>query len=78
MPDCSYFQTHQQRASDLIRDGCKPPCGCWELNSGPLEEQSVLLTAESFLQSPKVFFYEAFLNGILKSDFFLANVVIDT
>jgi hypothetical protein len=22
------------------------PCGCWKLNSGPLEEQSVLLTAE--------------------------------
>ncbi|KRY65434.1 hypothetical protein T4D_8955 [Trichinella pseudospiralis] len=21
-------------------DGCEPPCGCWELNSGPLEEQS--------------------------------------
>jgi hypothetical protein len=27
-------------------DGCEPPCGCWDLNSGPLEEQSVLLTAE--------------------------------
>ena len=32
-------------------DGCEPSCGCWELNSGPLEEQSVLLTAESSLQS---------------------------
>jgi len=31
--------THQKRASDLITDGCEPPCGCWELNSGPLEEQ---------------------------------------
>jgi hypothetical protein len=30
----------------LITDGCEPPCSCWELNSGPLEEQSVLLTAE--------------------------------
>ena len=29
-----------------IYDGCEPPCGCWELNSGPLEEQAVLLTAE--------------------------------
>jgi hypothetical protein len=28
--------------SDPITDGCEPPCGCWELNSGPLEEQSVL------------------------------------
>jgi hypothetical protein len=32
-------------------DGCEPPCGCWDLNSGPLEEQSVLLPAEPSLQS---------------------------
>jgi hypothetical protein len=32
-----------------ITDGCEPPCGCWELNSGPLEEQLVLLTAEPSL-----------------------------
>jgi len=47
---CICFQTHQTRASDPITDGCEPPCGCWELNSGPLEEQSVLLTAEPSLQ----------------------------
>ena len=28
----------------------EPPCGCWKLNSGPLEEQSVLLTTEPSLQ----------------------------
>jgi hypothetical protein len=33
----------QKRAPDPITDGCEPPCGCWVLNSGPLEEQSVLL-----------------------------------
>jgi len=37
----------KKRASDLITDGCEPPCGCWELNSGPLEDQSVLLTTLS-------------------------------
>jgi len=42
-------QTHQKRASDLITDGYEPPCGCWDLNSGPLEEQSVLLTTEPSL-----------------------------
>jgi hypothetical protein len=41
---------YQKRASDLITDGCEPPYGCWELNSRPLEEQSVLLTAEPSLQ----------------------------
>ena len=46
---CS-LQTHQKRASDPITDGCESPCGCWELNSGPLEDQSVLLTPEPSLQ----------------------------
>ena len=30
---------------------CDPPCGCLELNPGPLEEQLVLLIAEPSLQS---------------------------
>jgi hypothetical protein len=36
----------QKREPDLITGGCDPPCGCWDLNSGPLEEQSVLLPTE--------------------------------
>ena len=28
----------------------EPPCGCWELNLGPLQEQQMLLTAELTLQ----------------------------
>ena len=43
--------THQMTASDPMTDGCELPCGCWDLNSGPLEEQSVLLTAEPSLQT---------------------------
>jgi hypothetical protein len=49
---CCCLQTHQKRASDPITDGCEPPCGCWELNPGPLEEQSVLLTTEPSRQPP--------------------------
>jgi hypothetical protein len=45
------FRTHQKRGSDLIVDGCDPPSGCWDLNLGPSEEQSVLLPAESSHQS---------------------------
>ena len=41
---CSCLQTLQKRESDLIRDDCEPPCGCWDLNSGPPEEQSGALT----------------------------------
>ena len=44
----------QKKVSDLIMDGCEPPCGCWDLNSGPWVEQSVLLTTEPSLQ-PSVF-----------------------
>ena len=45
--------THQKRASDPITDGCELPSGCWELNSGPPEEQSVFLTTEPSLQPPR-------------------------
>ena len=48
---CSYLQTHQKRGSDPITDSCEPPCGCWELNSGPLEEQSLLFNPLSHLSS---------------------------
>jgi hypothetical protein len=50
MYDCSaaYTSSRQKKASDSLIDGCEPPCGCWELNSEPLEDQSVLLTTEPF------------------------------
>ena len=50
MSTLSCLQIHQKRASDPITDGCEPPCGCCDLNSGPLEGQSVLLTAQPSLQ----------------------------
>jgi hypothetical protein len=37
--------------------GCEPPCGCWDLNLGPLEEQSVLLPAEPSHQPQYPFFF---------------------
>ena len=51
----SCLQTHQKRALDPITDGSEAPCGCWDLNSGPMEEQSVLLTAEPALQFIHIF-----------------------
>jgi hypothetical protein len=42
---------YQKKAAHASVDGCKSPCGCWELNSGPLEEQSVFLPL-SHLASP--------------------------
>ena len=48
----------QKRAPDPIKGGCESLCGCWGLNSGPLEEQTVLLTAEPSLQ-PRNHLYTA-------------------
>jgi hypothetical protein len=36
--------------------GCEPPCGCWDLNLGHPEEQSVLLTAQPSYQPDTSFF----------------------
>jgi hypothetical protein len=57
---CGCLQILQKRESDLIMDGCEPPCGCWDLNSGLLEEQSVLLTTEPSLQPSHTTFYMLF------------------
>ena len=32
-----------------VIDGCKPSCGCWDSNTGALQEQQVLLTKEWYL-----------------------------
>jgi hypothetical protein len=47
---CNYTEAVFQHSRDLTMDGFESPCGCWDLNSGPSEEQSVLLTAEPSLQ----------------------------
>jgi hypothetical protein len=57
------------RASDPIPDGCELPCGCWELNSGPLEEQATnalnLLTPKPSLQPKIHLFFFFFETGFL-------------
>jgi hypothetical protein len=45
-PEC------QRRESNPILDGCEPPCGFWVLNSGSLEEQTVLLTTQPSCHPP--------------------------
>jgi hypothetical protein len=49
-------------SSDKPEEGMRSPLQmvvrcCWELNSGPLEEQSVLLTTEPSLQLPVTYFF---------------------
>ena len=63
LPECvsvHYMQADPRRPEERVRSqgtrvtgGCELPCGCWELNLGPLEEQPVFLTSEPSLQAPK-------------------------
>ena len=48
--------TGQKRALDLITDGCEPSCGYWELNSGPLKEQAMILTIGAISPAPQQWF----------------------
>lgn len=56
----AYWQCLQTPEKDVESPGTadigvyEPPCECWGLNRGPLEEQSVPLAAEASLQAPKV------------------------
>lgn len=43
----------QNMALDHLKLGGKMPCGCSELNPGPLEEP-VLLTTDTLLQPPQI------------------------
>ena len=44
---CLHVHLHARRGHQIpFIDGHEPPCGCCELNSGPLEGQPVLLTTE--------------------------------
>ena len=54
---------------------CERPnvCGCWELNSGPLQEQQVLLTPELSLQPHKC---RQTLQSILEKMTFLYEKII--
>ena len=40
----AHTAAYQKRASEFIINNYNLPCGCLELNSGPLEEQPVPLT----------------------------------
>jgi hypothetical protein len=43
----------------MVTDSCELPCGCWELNPDPLEEQPVFLSTEPSLQPPHFFLKQA-------------------
>jgi hypothetical protein len=66
----AYMPAHQKRAPDLMTDGCESSCGCWDLNSGPLEEQSVLTTEPSLQLSFFLFFLSSFLFSFLNEILF--------
>ena len=60
-----------------IIDGHEPSRGYWELNSGPLEEAPVLLTAEPSLQPPVLLILSKFLYYILPVQFLIGDNCAD-
>jgi hypothetical protein len=56
----------QKGADDLIIDGYEPPCGCWELNSRPLEISKIQITKHMKFkkkEEAKVWILQSFLEG---------------
>jgi len=51
-----YLVAMEVRPGTGVTDGCEPPCGCWEVNPGPLPEQKVLLATEPSLHPPFALF----------------------
>ena len=47
---CMYVCGMVLETLELVIDRCELPCGCWEVNPGPLEEQPVFLTTELSFQ----------------------------
>lgn len=43
-----------------VKEGCKPPCGYWELNLCTLKEQPVVLTTKPLLD-PSLHFFKCYL-----------------
>jgi hypothetical protein len=42
-----------KKSETEVTDGCRPLCGCWKVNVGSLEYQSVLFNAKLYLQQNK-------------------------
>jgi hypothetical protein len=54
---------HTRRGHQIsVTGGCEPPCGCWDLNFGPLEEQLGALTPWAISPAPASIFTEVFVN----------------
>jgi hypothetical protein len=49
-----------------ITDGCETPCGCWNWDTGPLEEQTVLLIVEPRLHPLDIHFCFVFFDFLCK------------
>ena len=67
MYECSAAYTFVclKKASVPPVDSCEPPCGGWELNSRPLEEQPMFSTAEPSHQPTNLYYLSCSIFGNL-------------
>jgi hypothetical protein len=59
---CTSYMSDESISSlgTRLRDSCKLPCGCWELNLSPHQNQQGLLVAEPSLQPRSLFLTAVF------------------
>ena len=53
---CLHISLQARKGHQISLQMVVSTCGCWDLNSGPLEEQTKVLTTEASLQPPKTCF----------------------
>jgi len=58
-----------------VKDSCEPPCGCWELNLGPLQRQLGTFNQWGFSPDPCLFVFwdRASCSPVWPQTWFLAN-----
>lgn len=47
-----------------VAESCEQPCGCWELNPGPLQEQAAFSRVELLLSSPRIHIFALILLNV--------------
>jgi len=54
---CMYVNVGSTRTG--VTDSCELPCGCWDSNSGPLEEQVILFISPSLQLSLSIICFQS-------------------
>ena len=68
MPSPTQVRRWCQSPGTGVMNGCEPPCGCWELDPDPLEEQTMLLSIDPSLQPCPLSKHNIYIHQDLEKD----------